>query len=320
MKLWFEKNIFYYRVTMQRLPPLRYKDPDLEFNRSFRSEWFAVAMRYFAHNYRKREKILDFSERYNKLKGAISMISGNTLETSTLDIIYNFLREKYIKRMRKKWKFREDFRFKISEVIPPIKERTRLTVGRIYPILNSLANENWNFQLSKYGINDEIDEEDRWIEFLPIDDLELSENLRKYRPEWAKEIEILMRTWFERNIKHKRSKLLITQKMRQAEKYKQQIQQKTRQAQSKKKLNEPSTQVKKNRHKKAGKIQHKSKKSFWFEDLFKYLQKNYPVKEKYRRQKISSEKYKNAINSVINAKIKEYQQAIERQSQIQEKN
>ena len=56
MQKWFAKAIFYKRARLNMLPPKEYEDEDMEFQRSYRSKWFAQTMRYFAKNFKEREK------------------------------------------------------------------------------------------------------------------------------------------------------------------------------------------------------------------------------------------------------------------------
>lgn len=207
MQLWFEKAIYFKRDQLLRLPPLKYDDRDKEFERSYRSEWFAHTMQYFGKEFTIRQKHEDYHSRYLLLQEIISDISGRSIETSTKTQIYNFLKTEYLKRIRKPLKYEDDFRFKISDITKPLLNKYRLSEGRVYPLLNDIAVEDWNFNLSKYGLNDEEDEEDRWIEFLPISDFEVYDALIGFRPEATKEIHVLMQTWFDRNIHYPRDEM-----------------------------------------------------------------------------------------------------------------
>ncbi|RLI61695.1 MAG: hypothetical protein DRO88_12745, partial [Promethearchaeia archaeon] len=63
MQTWFDRNINFKRKKLERLPPLEYTDEDAEFERSYRSKWFAQTMHYFAKHYQTRQREQDFHSR-----------------------------------------------------------------------------------------------------------------------------------------------------------------------------------------------------------------------------------------------------------------
>ncbi len=155
-----------------------------------------------------------------------------------------------------------------------MEKYTRITSGRLYPLLTELAVTNWNFNLSRFGIDDTEEEEDRWIEFLPISDFTVSDALMKYRPEHTKEIVVLMQTWFYRNIFHEKNEL---------------------------ELLPPTIYVDE---------EEESRRSFrsrWFANLMQYFHEHFAVMEKIRDQLNNSRKMQYNLRKIIQTQITQYE-------------
>lgn len=198
------------------------------------------------------------------------LIIDRAVDEDTLDLVYEIIKQEYIRRIKQVADYPEDFRFKISEIAPSIEKYTRITSGRLYPLLRELAVENWNFNLSRYGMDDTEELEDRWVEFLPITDFAISEALIKYRPESTKEIVVLMQTWFYRNIDHKRTELELLPPIIYEDE-------------------EEETR--------------RSFRSRWFANLMQYFNKHFQQMEKIREQQDHSRKLQYIMRKMIKASI-----------------
>ena len=134
------------------------------------------------------------------------LVIDTQIDSSTKELVLTMIREEYIKRISQKWDYK-DFRFKISEISADIERATKISAGRLWPLLNEIAVEDWNFNLNANFEGIDKNKYDRLIEFLPIDDYDIYYALQKYRPNDLKEIHLLMQTWFDRNIHYKRRSL-----------------------------------------------------------------------------------------------------------------
>lgn len=198
------------------------------------------------------------------------LIIDRAVDEDTLDLVYEIIKQEYIRRIKQVADYPDDFRFKISEIAPSIEKYTRITPGRLYPLLKELAVENWNFNLSRYGMDDTEETEDRWVEFLPISDFALSSALMKYRPESTREIVVLMQTWFYRNILHERTELELLPPL----------------------IYEDEEEEAR-----------RSYRSRWFANLMEYFRINYPLMVKIREQQYQSRKMQYMMRKIIQASI-----------------
>ncbi|MHA1519255.1 MAG: hypothetical protein ACTSRK_03640 [Promethearchaeota archaeon] len=128
------------------------------------------------------------------------------MDHETKNLVYEIVKKEYIRRMTRIVDYPNEFRFRISDIATTIEVATGVPVGRVFALLHSLAAENWNFQLSADFVD--VDHpDDRLVEFLPIDDWEVYDILREYRPRSLREIHVVMQTWFDRNIHYQRKNL-----------------------------------------------------------------------------------------------------------------
>jgi len=202
------------------------------------------------------------------------LIIDRAIDEDTLDLVYEIIKQEYIRRIKQVADYPEDFRFKISEISASVEKYTRITPGRLYPLLTELAVVNWNFNLSRYGIDDTEEDDDRWVEFLPISDFSVSDALMKYRPGHTKEIVVLMQTWFYRNIYHEKLKLELLPLM----------------------IYEDEEEEAR-----------RSFRSRWFANLMHYFHENFALMEKYRDQLDNSRKLQYHMRKIIKSNVERYE-------------
>lgn len=167
-----------------------------------------VFIQSLSHTYAKKvqtekeykEKILQKGEQFTE------ELLNRAMDEETKKLVYEIVKKEYIRRITHITDFPNEIRFRMSDIVGTIEKSTGIPIGRVFPLLYQLAAENWNFMLSADFI-DAKHPDDRLIEFLPIDDWELYSLMREYRPEALREIHVLMQTWFDRNIHHKRKNL-----------------------------------------------------------------------------------------------------------------
>ncbi len=211
------------------------------------------------------------------------IILNKAIDKDTKDLVYELIRQEYMRRVKHVSDY-EEVRFRISEIARKVEDATKVSPGRLYPLLEQMAVEDWNFNLSA-KIEDKKTEEDKLIEFLPIDDFEIYELLEKYRPNMNKEVNILMQTWFERNIKYKRTKL-------------EKIPRETY-------LDEDAEFE-------------RSYRSKWFAQTMKYFANNFQKRKLIELPHLRSKKFEKAIRKIIKAKLKDYEKLKKRKKDLPE--
>lgn len=266
MQTWFDRNIHFTRKHIDRLSPIVYKDDDEEFERSFRSKWFAQTIHYFAQHFTERENIRKIELRYIKLQRAIEKISGQSVNWSNKEYIYDIIRSEYMTRLKDPKHFPE-YQFFISEIAPIIEKKVKVSLVRIFPIIEELAKTNWDLELtSGYDAEGKEILGDKRITFIPIDDFELYDLILKYRPKDTQKIHHLMKRWFLINIQYDRKNL----------------------------RNIPPQVY----NSKELELQ-RSFRSHWFADLMRFLAKNYATVEKERKKILDYKKIKYLINEIV---------------------
>ena len=91
-------------------------------------------------------KIKD-EELIKKSRESEQLVIDQTIDTDTKDLIYDLVKKEYMRRINSPSEFPE-IRFKISDIAGMVEEATRVSPGRLYPLLKDMAAENWNFTLS----------------------------------------------------------------------------------------------------------------------------------------------------------------------------
>ena len=122
------------------------------------------------------------------------------------NLVFNLVRSEYLKRIPKITDYPNEIRINISEFEGEIHKATKIPVKRIPSIISDLVKEDWNLQLVSKG-KQKDGKEGRWIEFFPISDFEIFENLNKYRPESLGSLKKYMWKVFNKGIFFKRYKL-----------------------------------------------------------------------------------------------------------------
>lgn len=122
------------------------------------------------------------------------------------DLVFKLLRNEYIERISAIIDYPDEFKIKISEITKTIEKATKIPAKRIPGIISDLVKEDWNINLISKR-NKKSGEEERWIEFFPITDFEIFEQLNKYRPESLEKLKKYMWKVFNKGIYFKRYKL-----------------------------------------------------------------------------------------------------------------
>jgi hypothetical protein len=140
------------------------------------------------------------------------LIIDKAIDEDTKFLIYKIIQNEYIRRIRAVTDFPE-FRFKISEIATRIEETTRVSVGTVFPLIDTMAQDNWNLRLFDVSDEDADGYDDKLIEFVPVDDFDIYDALVENRPEELDEIHMMIRVWFEDAIYYKRKKLVNLPKL-----------------------------------------------------------------------------------------------------------
>ena len=122
------------------------------------------------------------------------------------DLVFNLIRSEYLKKIAEITYYPEEFRINISDFAGVIYNATKIPVERISSIISDLVKDDWNVNLISKG-ELENGKDNRWIEFFPITDFEIYENLYKYRPETLGKLNSYMWKAFNKAIYFKRYKL-----------------------------------------------------------------------------------------------------------------
>ena len=91
-------------------------------------------------------KIKD-EESIKKSRESEQLVIDQTIDTDTKDLIYDLVKKEYMRQINSPSEFPE-IRFKISDIAGMVERATRVSPGRLYPLLKDMAAENWNFALS----------------------------------------------------------------------------------------------------------------------------------------------------------------------------
>ncbi len=122
------------------------------------------------------------------------------------DLVFNLVRSEYLKRIAEITDYPDEFRINISEFAGVIHNATKIPVKRIPSIISDLVKDDWNLILVSKGKRKD-GKDDRWIEFFPISDFEIYEQLYKYRPETLGKLNKYMWKVFNKGVYFKRYKL-----------------------------------------------------------------------------------------------------------------
>ncbi len=274
MQTWFDRNIHYHREELGRLPPLEYKDDDAEFERSYRSRWFAQTMGYFSNNFDKMEAIRRIRLRYRKLQKAIAELSGENVNFSEKEYACELLRAEYLDRIRDRKNFPEtqDLGILISEIGPKLAKKVKIPLGRVFTMIETMGKEDCNVRLNvvRNEANKKVAGEKR-IEFFPIDDFKVYAAFEKYRPEALSEVKIEMQKRFLKSIRHSRTKL---------------------------------TRIPPLKYRDSTAEMQRSDKSRWFGEFMQFMNKNYSKMEAERKTQLEYKKVKYLMKNIIQGSSK----------------
>ncbi len=122
------------------------------------------------------------------------------------DLVLNVIKNEYLRRIAEIVDYADGFRINISDFEETINNVTKIPVKRIPSIISDLVKDDWNLKLISKGKRKDGSEE-RWIEFFPISDFEIYEQLFKYRPETLNSLKKYMWKGFNKGVGFKRYKL-----------------------------------------------------------------------------------------------------------------
>ncbi|MHA1191928.1 MAG: hypothetical protein ACTSP9_06480 [Promethearchaeota archaeon] len=119
------------------------------------------------------------------------------------------LKNNIIRTLKKEYRYRventdkyPDFHFCISEMASEIQSETRINVGELYPILETLSASDIEFEL----FNNPEEPNDKIINFFPIADDDLSYVILNFRPEEYGKIKVRVIKQFQKFFKRKKVK------------------------------------------------------------------------------------------------------------------
>jgi hypothetical protein len=135
-----------------------------------------------ATNYTKKQK--EKEALGEKAKTEVSF-TNKKLPPYLKNQILEILKKEYIYRIENIESY-PDFHYPISHIVNQLAMATRITIGEIYPILESLSRSDMELTLIK---NPE-EPEDKKIKFFPIADDDMSYALANFRPEEYSEVRI----------------------------------------------------------------------------------------------------------------------------------
>jgi len=155
-----------------------------------------------ASTYTKKQKEKEELEEKSKREIAFTERKlPEYLKNQILDI----LKKEYLYRIENPESY-PDFHYPISHIVNQISMATRITVGEIYPIIESLSKTDLELIL----IKNPKEPEDKKIKFFPIADDELSYALANFRPEEYIEVKIKVITKLVPLLKQKTSSTIFT--------------------------------------------------------------------------------------------------------------
>jgi len=136
-----------------------------------------------------------------------AIIIDAAVDENTELLVYSMVKHEYLRRIKQRSDYPEEFRFHVSEILDAVEKATKLTSGHLFPLLTQIAEEDWNFTLST-PLSASTFKGDKLIEFVPINDVEVYLALQEYRPEGLRKIRALMQSWFKQAIYHKRTRMV----------------------------------------------------------------------------------------------------------------
>ena len=92
-------------------------------------------------------KIRDDAAR-QKTEEEETFIIEAAVDENTELLVYSIVKQEYMRRIKQRSDFPEEYRPHISDIVDNIEKATRLTPGHIFPLLNKMAEENWNLTLT----------------------------------------------------------------------------------------------------------------------------------------------------------------------------
>ncbi|MHA1733625.1 MAG: hypothetical protein ACTSU5_16880 [Promethearchaeota archaeon] len=138
-------------------------------------------------SYRKKRKIeSEREEKQEELTAKVEDLTKIDLAEDTVDILYEILKNEYIKRVKKTDDYSR-ISFRVMEIIQKIELLTKISPADLFPALEVLKVKEKNIRVKSYD-----QDRDRLIEFYPISDLEVSDLVELYRPAHFKKLQKIL--------------------------------------------------------------------------------------------------------------------------------
>jgi len=151
-------------------------------------------------------KIRDEAAR-QKTEEEEAFIIDAAVDENTELLVFQMIKHEYLRRIKQQSDFPEEYRFHVSDMVDAVEKATKLTPGHIFPLLKQITELNWNFTLLPPLPNNSF-KDDKLVEFIPIDDVEIYLALQEYRPDGLLKILALMHSRFKKAIYHKRTRMV----------------------------------------------------------------------------------------------------------------
>jgi hypothetical protein len=125
-------------------------------------------------------------------KKTIEETFSQDVDPDTIDVIYAIIKNEFLYRVQHPLEF-PDCRIKISEIAEKVYAATKVNSGILYPLLGKITDDNANLIVvdTDGDLNTILD---KYIDFVPLDDFEISDALAANRPEKLKYLKNLLWT------------------------------------------------------------------------------------------------------------------------------
>ncbi|MHA1104976.1 MAG: hypothetical protein ACTSPN_04550 [Promethearchaeota archaeon] len=150
------------------------------------------------------KKQLDEQKIKDKQKDSIISFIRKEIPPSLKNNIIRVLKKEYRYRIENTDKY-PDFHFCVSEIASEIQSETRITVGELYPILETINESDIEFEL----FDNPEEPNDKIINFFPIADDDLSYVILNFRPEEYGKIKVRVIKQFQKFFKRKKVKATL---------------------------------------------------------------------------------------------------------------
>jgi len=154
-------------------------------------------------DYSKKQKDETLFEQ--KQKETMISFTKKEIPTSLKNLIIDILKKEYSYRIENEEKY-PDFHFSISEISSEMQSETRITIGEIYPILESINESDLELIL----IENPEEPEDKKVSFFPVADDDLSYTLANFRPEEYKKVRNKVIMNYMKFLKRKKARAIFS--------------------------------------------------------------------------------------------------------------